>query len=125
MKTVSLTFALAALTGSALAGDAFLVYFGCYTNANTGSKGIYVSKFNSASGELSAPALAAETASPSFLAIHPSRKYLYAVGEMGGPVRSAPSASSCRKASSIRSTRFPRSAPAPATSPSITRRAWR
>lgn len=84
MKTASLTFILAALTGSALAGEAFLVYFGCYTSAKTGSKGIYVSKFNSASGELSAPALAAETASPSFLALHPSRKFLYAVGEMGG-----------------------------------------
>jgi 6-phosphogluconolactonase len=84
MKSASLTFVLAALTGSALAGDAFLVYFGCYTNANTGSKGIYVSKFDSASGELAEPVLAVETASPSFLAIHPSRQYLYAVGEMGG-----------------------------------------
>lgn len=29
--------------------------------------------------------MAAETASPSFLAIHPSKKYLYAVGEMVVP----------------------------------------
>ena len=34
---------------------------------------------------MSEPDLAAETGSPSFLAIHPSKKYLYAVGEMGMP----------------------------------------
>jgi len=35
------------------------------------------------SGELSTPVLAGETANPSFLAIHPSGEYLYAVGELG------------------------------------------
>src|SRR5262249_7817262 len=55
------------------------VYFGTYTGAK--SKGIYVSEFDSASGKLSAPELAAQTASPSFLALHPNRRFLYAVGE--------------------------------------------
>ncbi len=85
MKLVLPTLLAAVLTSTALAGDAYHVYFGCYTNAKSGSKGIHRSSFNTATGDLSAPDLAAETGSPSFLAIHPSKKYLYAVGEMGTP----------------------------------------
>lgn len=68
---------------AAAGGATHLVYFGPYTNAKSGSKGVYVSTFNTSTGELGEPVLAAETASPSFLEIHPSKKYLYAVGEMG------------------------------------------
>lgn len=85
MNTKTLAFTFAALTTAAVAGENHLVYFGCYTGAKTGSKGIYVSKFNTASGELGQPELAVETGSPSFLAIHPSKKYLYCVGEMATP----------------------------------------
>ena len=70
-------------TALAAADATHLVYFGPYTNAKSGSKGIYVSTFNTATGALGDPVLAVETASPSFLEIHPSKKYLYAVGEMG------------------------------------------
>jgi 6-phosphogluconolactonase len=55
------------------------VYFGTYTGAR--SKGIYVSRFDPATGQLSAPELAVATASPSFLALHPNRRFLYAAGE--------------------------------------------
>jgi 6-phosphogluconolactonase len=58
-----------------------LVYFGTYTGEK--SKGIYVARLDPASGKLSAPELAAETVSPSFLAIHPNRKFLYAANEVG------------------------------------------
>lgn len=75
-------FLLSGLTASSHAGDQWLVYFGCYTNAKSGSKGIQVSTFDSAAGKLSDPTLAVETASPSFLALHPNGKYLYAVGEV-------------------------------------------
>ena len=86
MKVTLTTLGLAVATlTSAGAGDQHLVYFGCYTNAKSGSKGIYVSKFDSAKGELSEPELAVETSSPSFLAIHPSKRFLYAVGEMSVP----------------------------------------
>lgn len=85
MNRAALSFVFAALTSTAIAGDNYLVYFGCYTNAKSGSKGIYVSNFNSGTGELSDPRLAVETGSPSFLAIHPSKKHLYAVGEMAVP----------------------------------------
>lgn len=61
------------------ANDTTLVYFGTYTGAK--SKGIYVSRFDSATGRLTAPELAVATPSPTFLALHPSRRFLYAVGE--------------------------------------------
>lgn len=66
------------------APDAFWVYFGCYTGGKGGSKGISRSKLNVKNGKLSEPVLAAEMGSPSFVAIHPNGKFLYAVGEGGG-----------------------------------------
>ncbi len=68
--------------GTAAAGDCW-AFFGTYTGKN-GSQGIYRSKLDAATGKLAAPELAAEMGSPSFLALHPSGKYLYAVGEGGG-----------------------------------------
>src|SRR5581483_8640305 len=70
------------------AGKQYFVYWGTYTTslprfANGESKGIYVSRLNSETGELSTPELAAETKSPSYLAVHPSRRFLYAVNELG------------------------------------------
>jgi len=58
----------------------FLVYFGTYTSAK--SKGIYVSRFDTATGKLNQPVVAAETKNPSFLAVHPNQQFLYAVGEL-------------------------------------------
>jgi 6-phosphogluconolactonase len=60
-------------------GGAKLVYFGTYTGGK--SKGIYVSRFDPATGRLTSPELAVETPSPSFLAIHPGKRFLYAAGE--------------------------------------------
>ena len=61
------------------ANGTMLVYFGTYTGAT--SKGIYVSRFDPDTGRLTAPELAVEMASPSFLAVHPNRRFLYAAGE--------------------------------------------
>jgi 6-phosphogluconolactonase len=58
------------------------VYVGTYTKK--GSKGIYRFDLNPASGQLTARALAAQTTDPSFLAIHPNQRLLYAVGELDG-----------------------------------------
>src|SRR5207248_1220885 len=70
--------------------EAYWVYFGTYTGGKADSKGIYRSKLDTKSGKLTAPELAAEMVSPSFLAVHPTGKFLYAVGEGqgqdGGPV---------------------------------------
>ena len=62
------------------AGDEYWVYYGTYTRET--SKGIYRSRFSPSTGKLSAPELAAELREPSFLAIHPSQNYLYAVSEV-------------------------------------------
>jgi 6-phosphogluconolactonase len=73
---------LAAFIGAAvnsLAGES-LVYFGTYTITN--SKGIYLSKFNPDTGKLSTPELAAETKNPTFLAVNPNGRYLYAANEV-------------------------------------------
>src|SRR5678816_3638583 len=81
--SVVLLMPLAAESSSAVAaepGGGTRVYIGTYTGAK--SKGIYVSTLDAATGKLSAPELAAEVASPSFLAIHPSRELLYAVSEV-------------------------------------------
>jgi 6-phosphogluconolactonase len=74
---------LAAASSLFAAGDQ-LVYFGTYTTPKSGSQGIYVAEFDSKTGKLEKPELAAEAKSPSFLAIAPSKKFLYAVSEGSG-----------------------------------------
>ncbi|MEK7751978.1 MAG: lactonase family protein, partial [Acidobacteriota bacterium] len=82
---------------AAAAGREFLVYIGPYTRNK--SKGIYVSRFDAGSGKMTTPELAVEVANPSFVAIHPSGKFLYSVSEMGsGGKEGAVSAFSIDKA---------------------------
>jgi 6-phosphogluconolactonase len=58
----------------------FSAYIGTYTGKK--SKGIYSARFDSDTGKLSTPELAVETKNPSFLALHPNGRVLYAVGEI-------------------------------------------
>jgi 6-phosphogluconolactonase len=58
-----------------------LAYFGTYTGPK--SKGIYVSRFDSATGKLGALELAAEIVRPSWVDLHPNGQFLYAVSELG------------------------------------------
>ena len=79
--------AVLARRSSAAPAKQYLVYWGTYTSSNprfgTGeSKGIYFSRFDSATGKLSTPELAVESQNPSYLCVHPTRRYLYAVNEM-------------------------------------------
>jgi 6-phosphogluconolactonase len=60
--------------------DKAWVFVGTYTGPK--SKGIYRCEMDLATGKIGEPELAAEVANPSFLAVHPSRRFLYAVGEM-------------------------------------------
>jgi 6-phosphogluconolactonase len=60
----------------------FLAFVGTYT-AKTQSKGIYAFRYDASGGKLTALGVAAETPDPSFVAIHPTGKYLYAVNESG------------------------------------------
>ncbi len=59
----------------------YIVYAGTYTGPGK-SKGIYAWRFHPANGKVTAIGLVGETASPSFLAVHPNRKFLYAVNEV-------------------------------------------
>ncbi|HOQ28512.1 MAG TPA: beta-propeller fold lactonase family protein, partial [Armatimonadota bacterium] len=59
-----------------------LVYIGTYT-ANSGSEGIYVYRFDRATGELTFTGHTGKVANPSYLAIHPDGRHLYSVCEVG------------------------------------------
>ena len=59
----------------------YIAYAGTYTRPNK-SKGIYAWRFHPVNGKVTAIGLVGETASPSFLAVHPNRKFLYAVNEV-------------------------------------------
>jgi 6-phosphogluconolactonase (cycloisomerase 2 family) len=62
-----------------------LAYVGSYTGAIGGGgngEGIYCFEMNEQSGELMPRGLVAKTPNPSWIAIHPSRKYLYAANEV-------------------------------------------
>jgi len=79
--------ALALLFSSALAPLAakdspkkYLLYVGTYTEKD--SKGIYAFRFDAVSGELTSAGLAVETTNPSFLAVDPTHRFLYAVNEV-------------------------------------------
>ncbi len=56
------------------------IYVGTYTFRS--SKGIYAFNLNLSTGETTPPQLVAETPQPSFLALHPSGSFLYAVNEI-------------------------------------------
>lgn len=62
----------------------YWVYLGTYTGGKAGSKGIYRSELDLATGKLSAPEVAAEITNPSFVALAPDGTKLYAVGEVSG-----------------------------------------
>jgi 6-phosphogluconolactonase len=57
----------------------YILYIG--TNTRTKSKGIYAYRFQPSTGNVSFIGLAAETPYPSWIAVHPSLKYLYAANE--------------------------------------------
>lgn len=57
-----------------------LVYIGTYTDH--GSKGIYVYRFDAATGQVTTLGLAAESPQPSFLTVDPTEHFLYAVNEL-------------------------------------------
>ena len=74
-------------TGSTVEGEQeteqatkFRVYVGTYTNGD--SQGIYQFDLDVTTGKATDPTLAAEAKNPSFVAIHPSGKYLYSVSEV-------------------------------------------
>ena len=88
LTIVALLFALALphFANAAPATGKYLFYVGTYTNDDgkaTKSKGIYAFRYDAATGEITALGLAAETTNPSFVALHPNGRFLYAVNEVG------------------------------------------
>jgi 6-phosphogluconolactonase len=70
-----------ALTLSTASAGSVSVFIGTYTGGD--SQGIYRTTLDLATGELAEPVLAAEATNPSFIAIHPNGRFLYAVTESG------------------------------------------
>jgi len=81
-----LAFLLVAVVTSAAASVAhrheYLVYVGTYTEDGSKSKGIHVYRFDAKTTALTSLGLAAETTNPSFLAVHPNHRFVYAVNEV-------------------------------------------
>lgn len=61
--------------------DGTLAFIGTYTER--GSAGIYVFRFDPDSGRMERLGCAAGVVNPSYLAVHPTRPYVYAVSEVG------------------------------------------
>ncbi len=61
----------------------YIFYVGTYTEDGSKSKGIYAYRFDADSAEITSLGVAAETTNPSFVALHPNGRFLYAVNEVG------------------------------------------
>lgn len=72
---------MASITAAADLPSKYHVYIGTYTNAK--SKGVYRADFDAETGKLGSAELVAELKNPSFLAVHPNNRFLYAVGQEG------------------------------------------
>lgn len=77
-----LLFSSAQTSEKAAAKGQYVAFVGTYTT-KTNSKGIYAFRFDSATGQLNALGVAAETPDPSWVAVHPNGKYAYAANEAG------------------------------------------
>ena len=74
--------------------DSLLMYVGTYTRREAHvqgkSAGIQVCKFNKATGEITYLGVATGVTNPSFLALHPSGRFLYSVSEMNERIEGRP-----------------------------------
>src|SRR3984885_3742175 len=64
---------------SAPSNGEYFVYVGTYTRKT--SKGLYAFRFNTSTGKLTSLGLVAEIPSPSFIAVNPNGRFLYASNE--------------------------------------------
>jgi 6-phosphogluconolactonase len=62
------------------AGGMYLAYIGTYTGPK--SQGIYAFRFDASTGRLTSLGLAGETPNPTFLAVSPNHRFLYAANEI-------------------------------------------
>lgn len=69
-------------TAAMAQGTKMRAYVGTYTGKDGNGEGIYVFDYEATSGLLLNKRLAARAPSPSWIAVHPSRRFLYAVNEV-------------------------------------------
>ncbi len=81
MLVAGITASFACSQMDAAEAKSMLVFVGTYTGKS--SKGIYTYRLNTKSGELTRVAETADVSNPSFVAIHPNGKLLFAVNEVG------------------------------------------
>ena len=81
MRTFLMTLACIVVSNLHAAPKELMVYIGTYTK--TEEQGIHWLKLDMATGRLAAVGKLAGQKNPSFLAIHPNNKFLYAVNEIG------------------------------------------
>jgi 6-phosphogluconolactonase len=86
----ALTLLVALLLSTLLAAAApaqgngkYIFYVGTYTEDGSKSKGIYAYRFDADTAQITPLGVAAETTNPSFVALHPNGRFLYAVNEIG------------------------------------------
>ena len=72
---------LSQFAGSIASGAEKILYVGTYTRG-TESRGIYVYRFDDATGALELASIAEDVDNPSFLALHPNKKFLYSSDEI-------------------------------------------
>jgi 6-phosphogluconolactonase len=84
-SAVLLAFSIATLfSAAALAAnsDKYIFYVGTYTEDTAKGKGIYAYRYDTASGLITSLGLAVQATNPSFVALSPNGKFLYAVNEL-------------------------------------------
>ena len=85
LRTVGLLLTLflaIVLSAAAAQPSKYLFYVGTYTEDGSNSKGIYAYRYDAKTSEITPLGLAAETTNPSFVALHPNGRFLYAVNEV-------------------------------------------
>src|SRR5438067_5699694 len=81
---LSLSFTLIAAAAAPVSSSGkYLFYVGTYTGEDAKGKGIYAYSYDAGTGQVTSLGLAAEATNPSFLALHPNGRFLYAVNELG------------------------------------------
>jgi len=79
LQVIVLIFLYFSIAVASCFAQDYLVFVGTY--ASDGSKGIYSYRFDSQSGKITPLGLAGEASNPSFLAVDPTGRFLYAVNE--------------------------------------------
>src|SRR5271165_2797446 len=83
LAAISCVISLSASAASAAQGGKYVFYVGTYTEDGTNSKGIYAYRYDANTGDIAPLGVAAETTNPSFVAVSPNGRFLYAVNEVG------------------------------------------